>query len=397
MAIVDWGVNITGPAAGQPAGTYGSLKTAAPVVTSNAVPPPAAVPNVPVSYVSAAGAAPASNPHTPGSAEYNAWENARIAALTGPGPAGGSATAAGAAAAQQLKDLAAKQAADQQAILDRMKGFVSSQETLPDLYNRLSTEAGVPALQAQQAGYADQTLTVEDLIRKLPADVASITAGEGEARRNLVEGAKMKTLTEQAADLSTMQARIGNQLASAVSGVGTQTQLYGDQFNRELDTYKTELAAFSDQAAREATMYTTAVQDQLDGILKDIQNAEDFRQKLTLQQQDFAFQAAQAEAEWIKTKEQIQLNFTNDLKKMAYGNSLSGSSTDKTTISTVKNDINNAVGSIGKNAVGSLTASPGDVASSYVWNLQNKQPDLFNSADWNQLWSYVSSLKATKP
>lgn len=340
------------------------------------------------------------NPFKSGTQEYAQFAQSKAgpAGVTGtPSAVSGSAASAGADAAQQIRDMLAKQKADQQAIIDRMRGFVSGSEPLPTLYNRLSTEAGIPTLQAQLQPLQQESLTVQDQLRKLPGDVATITAGEGEARRRLVEASKQKPLVEQLADLSTAQERIATQLASATQGVGTQAQLYSEQFTRELDQYKTELGAFSDQAAREATGFTNAIQLQLDAILQDIRDANDFKNKLTLQQQEYALKAAQAEKDWINTKEQIQMNFQNDLKKLSYEKSLSGSGGGKVTVGSVKDDIGNIINSIPNTVAGTPTTKPGDAASNYLWQLQNKQPGLFDKSGWDQLWSYVMGLGANPP
>ena len=205
----------------------------------------------------------------------NYGQPAPAAAPAAATPAPSSYQAAAAPVSQAITDKDAALRAEQERLLAERAGFVSSQESLPALYARLLQEAGVPQLQSQLEPVRQETLTTEEQLRKLAGDVGTLTVGQGEGRRRLVEAGRRAPLIETLGDLARTQERFAGQISSATQGVGQQAELYGEQFKRSLSNYDTALSAFGERAARESSNFTKAKELELEAVFAQIKRAED--------------------------------------------------------------------------------------------------------------------------
>lgn len=226
-------------------------------------------------------------------ARLNSGWNPYQAAAPAPAPAPAAAAPAGPSAAQTivtdpLMAFAKQQSADAQAILDKKNAYVNSAETLPAMYARLQNEAGIPALNAQLEPIRQQTLTTEGQLSNLSGDVANLTAGQGEARRRLVEAGRQAPLVQQLSDLARAQERFAGQISGAQQAVATQMGLQGEQYNRYLSKYDDMLKVFGDSAARESSAFTAGKQAEWDKFLADTKRAEDLSDQQAAQAFDLA-------------------------------------------------------------------------------------------------------------
>lgn len=194
-------------------------------------------------------------------------------AAAAPGPNAYDQAAATFAAQGTTKDAELK--AQEEALLAKRAGFTGSQESVRDLMTRLSMEAGIPALQAQLEPVRQETLTTEEQLRKLAGDVGTLTAGQGEGRRRLVEAGRRAPLVEQLNDLARSQERFAGQLSSAQQGVAQQGQLYGEDYKRRIDELNVEMEVFGTRAARESANWSATRQAQYETTISKIKRAEE--------------------------------------------------------------------------------------------------------------------------
>lgn len=170
----------------------------------------------------------------------------------------------------QLSNFAAQQKAESQALLNRQKqeeeGLFSNyenirknQEALPQLYNRLTNEAGIPELSERAQGFKNEIYKVKGTLDRLGEDVIARTTGYNvsDAQRRRLETAEAEPLQTNLGRLGTGLAPIADMLSSAQRGVETQLGLQTQQQERELEPVKLRINAISDRFAREITGFTS--------------------------------------------------------------------------------------------------------------------------------------------
>lgn len=242
------------------------------------------------------------------------------------------ATAAPAAAAppsneaawnKQMTDFAAQQKAEFEALLGRQnakqdglfadyKTQLNGQEKLPDLYTRLSNEAGIPEATAQLQTYKDQIYRTKDLLDRLDEDVTSRTQGTmtTESMRRRIIASEGEDLNNQLGRLGTGMAPTVDLLTGAQGMVGTMMPLYMQQEDRELQPLMLEISSISDRFAREMTGFTQNRENQLTALMDNITRGRqladrdwDLAQKLAAEEREFQRQkslaAQQASAQYL--------------------------------------------------------------------------------------------------
>lgn len=190
-------------------------------------------------------------------------------------------------AAAQRQALIDKQNTEQQGLFGQYTSAINGQEKLPALYQRLSTELGIPELGNTVQGFKNDTYRVQGLLDRLDSDVTSRTFGTLTS-----EGARNRIVSKEGGDLNTQLSRISNAmmpysdlLSSAQNSLSTQMPLYMQQQDRELKPLELQINSLSDRFAREISGFNQSKQDSLTAIMD----------KLTRERQlsDREWQAAQ--------------------------------------------------------------------------------------------------------
>ena len=197
----------------------------------------------------------------------------------------------------------AEQAKESKTLETEFTQFRTGLEPLDELRQRLSGELGIPGLQEQLEPLRQRALRLEGFIEKLPEDVATLTRGQGEARRRLLETSKGSELARELAGVARSQELFAGQLTGAR---GELTERLGvTQAQRQFD-----LSAFGQQAdllntrlAREITGYTSQLQREFESIIGDIERAEDLKDQDTQR----AFELAKLEKEANLEAQNIRL------------------------------------------------------------------------------------------
>jgi hypothetical protein len=173
---------------------------------------------------------------------------------------------------QQVQGLIDSQNSRQDSLFGQYKDAVAGQEKLPDLYSRLSNEAGIPDLSNQLKIYKDQIYRTKDLLDKLDGDITSRTQGTltTEAMRDRMVASEGNTLNTQLSRLGTGMAPISDQLTSAQNQLSTLLPLYEQQQEKELSPLTMQINSLSDRFAREITGFTTQRENTLASVMDAI-------------------------------------------------------------------------------------------------------------------------------
>lgn len=208
--------------------------------------------------------------------------------------------------------LVQKQNAEQEGLFKTYENTRASQEKLPDIYNRLINEAGVPGLQQTVGVVKGEIFKTKDLIDRLEEDVNSRTSGflVSDAQRRRQITAENAPLETQLGRLATGLSPVQEALSAALGNASTQFGLTTQQQDRDLEPLKMRIAAVSDKFAREMTGFNQDRQDQLTVLLKKM----DQDQALSQQEWQSTQQLAAEERQWERTKEQIALESANAIK-----------------------------------------------------------------------------------
>lgn len=144
--------------------------------------------------------------------------------------------------------------------LNRFKGAVAGQETLPNMATRIGGELGLPQLQANSQ-------SLNNTLFNLPSTYGAATRGFDVNANQLARiiGQKQSELAPAAALASQNTLNAQDQVTKML-GYGVQQQ------QKELLPYQTESSMLSEQQAREFSGFTADKQNQLTSILSDIAN-----------------------------------------------------------------------------------------------------------------------------
>lgn len=166
----------------------------------------------------------------------------------------------------------AEQRAEEEALFGQYEVARKAQEPLPDIYKRLTTEAGIPGLQEQISGLSSAITNVKQQLDELASNVIARTRGAGltEAQRQRVEAAEREPLALQAARLGTALSPLVERLGTAISNVQQLLGLTAQQQEREMEPLRMRIEAISDRFSREITGYNQGKQAELDALLQKL-------------------------------------------------------------------------------------------------------------------------------
>lgn len=256
-----------------------------------------------------------------------------------PAPAPAPAPAAPAVnVSQPLADYASTVQKDMQALLDRQKAEqqglfnqyttkIGSQEALPTLYKRLTTEMGIPELSQQAQAFKDEIFKTKQMLDRLDEDVTSRTTGTmtSEAQRRRMVEAEGGDLRNQLGRLGTGLEPVAEMLRGAQGEVGTLLNLQAAQNDRELKPLEMQIAAISDRFAREMTGFTTTKEAQLTYLMDKLERDR----FLADRDWELAQQLAKEERDFAKSKSlaQMQITANSALNRASTGSTNFSSST----------------------------------------------------------------------
>ena len=199
----------------------------------------------------------------------------RTTAVAGPAAKKGPSARQKAAAAQAKKDkaFAAKQSKQSKALEREFSAFRKGLEPLDVLRKRLGLELGIPGLRAQLEPLQQRSLELGRTLLDLPELVGTLTRGQGEARRRLLETSKGADIERQLRDVAISQEFFAGQLAGARGELTEQLGVTQEQRNFDLRAFGQEADILSSRLGREVAGYTTALQAEFEGIIGDINDA----------------------------------------------------------------------------------------------------------------------------
>lgn len=231
-------------------------------------------------------------------------------------------TAAPANPSQPLFDFAAQQTAANQAMLDRQKSEqeglfnqyttqLEGQEKLPVLYNRLTSEAGIPQLTQAADVFKTQIYSVKDLLDRLNEDVTTRTSGTftNEAQRNRQIAAEGDPLRTSLARLGTGLEPIAEMLNSARGEVGNMLNLTVQQQGKEMQPIQMRIEALGDRFAREITGFNNDKENMLTALMDKLQR----ERELSDRDWQLAQQLAAEEREFQRQKQLAKASASNNL------------------------------------------------------------------------------------
>jgi len=146
---------------------------------------------------------------------------------------------------------------ENQALIDLIMEMRSREKPL-DIYGRMETEAGLPALRATSATLSKEIFNLEDALDAVEGNVAARTRESlaTEAQRSGMVSAGREPLVESLTKLGTAQGRVGQQISAAEQGIGIKTQLAMQGQDMDLEPLKLRYTAIVDRNARLLTGFT---------------------------------------------------------------------------------------------------------------------------------------------
>lgn len=171
-------------------------------------------------------------------------------------------------------NLLASQDAKQQGLFDQYTAAQKAQTPLPDLFNQLETQYGVPDAQKELNGYKSQLANVQGLLNNLVPDINSRTQGTltTQAMRDRMASSEAEPLNRQIQAIGIGMTPLENQISSANSTISTLMPLYEKQYETELQPLTLQINALGDQFARQLSGFTTDNQNQLNNLMKTLDN-----------------------------------------------------------------------------------------------------------------------------
>lgn len=153
-----------------------------------------------------------------------------------------------------------KQTGESSNYLDRFRQAIMGQEALPHMYTRIGDELGLP--QAQQA-----YLNVNKTLAELPETYTAATRGTDTNANQLsrIIGTKSAALAPLAETTSTAYKNLQDQQNAMIAA---------EQANqaKQLKPFETEQSFLTDRWAREQTGFTSANEQELNGLIAKMQS-----------------------------------------------------------------------------------------------------------------------------
>jgi hypothetical protein len=212
-----------------------------------------------------------------------------------------------------INNLLASQRAESNALYGKYEAATKAQEPLQAAYTRLGTEAGVPELSKTISGFKTQIAGVQNMINQLNDNITQRTQGTftNEAQRQRQVAAEQAPLTKQLGEFGLAMTPFTEQMSAAQQSIATQLGLVSADQQKELQPLVMQIDSLSDRFAREMTGYTQSKTLEFNALLAKVQHGWD----LEIKEQERANQLADEESAWERTKQQMALQYSYDVKK----------------------------------------------------------------------------------
>jgi hypothetical protein len=276
---------------------------------------------------------------------------------------------------------------------------MKARKTPLDVYTGLEEASGLPAMRTGAVSLAKAIADIEATLETVEPDVAARSRESlmTEAQRRGVVTQRKEPLLTSLGKTTTGLGNLKELISLTGTDVGTKANLFLQGQEMQLEPQKMKYTALVDRNARLLTGFTSDKETKLQ-ILMDKLNRQ---QTLDDQEWQLANTLTQSATEYHRQLEEaaasagarVTGNETDDqllgligtqaAAKIAKAGAATGASGQTSTVNGVLSNI------------GDITKSSTNIrndAWQYVWNLQNKQPNMFTSAQWDQIWSYVSGL-----
>lgn len=182
--------------------------------------------------------------------------------------------------------------------LKNYSGAIGGQETMPAMYERLSTELGLPALR-------NNAFNLQSTLESIPQTYKGATRGFDVNQNQLSRIVGTKT-----AQLAPLAQRATAQQQQAEGLMGTQMGLAQQQQAKELTPYTYEKEFLTDRAARETSLFSQQSENELQALTAKMQagiqltEAEKNRaQELEIQRRNYENQKSLASQQFGYDKE----------------------------------------------------------------------------------------------
>lgn len=146
----------------------------------------------------------------------------------------------------------------QQGLFGQYSDTLAGQEQLPDLYQRLQAELGIPELSQQAGAFKNEMQRVKGLLDRLDEDVTSRTSGTytTEAMRRRILSSEGDVLRNNLGRLGTGLEPISEMLTGAQGQLASLMPLYTQQQQLALKPLEMEIGSLGERFAREMGGFT---------------------------------------------------------------------------------------------------------------------------------------------
>lgn len=240
-----------------------------------------------------------------------------------------------------IKSLLGSQKAEQNALYGKYEAVTKAQEPLTVAYKRLGVEAGVPELSKTIGGFKGQIADLQGMISSLDDNITERTKGTftSEAQRNRMVAYEGEDLNKQLGAVGTAMSPFTEQLSAAQSNIATMLGLTQADQQKELQPLIMQIDGLSDRFAREMTGYTQSKTMEFNTLLEKAKQGWQMEDAEWQRANDLADQ----ESAWERTKQQLAIQYSNDVKLK--GMTSGGTKADATpTKSEALNDLHDKIG-----------------------------------------------------
>lgn len=171
--------------------------------------------------------------------------------------------------------------------LNRFKGAIGGQESVPGMAARIGGELGLPGLQSNAT-------MLQNTMSNLPTTYSGAVRGFDVNNNQL-----QRIIAQKSSELAPAVTTAQNSLQSAQNTLNTQMGYTQAEQQKQLLPYQTEQSMLSDRLARETTLYTTQNQQELDALIAKTnagitlsEGEKNRAQQLAVQEQTFENQKA---------------------------------------------------------------------------------------------------------
>jgi len=225
---------------------------------------------------------------------------------------------------KEQEELLARQKAEEETQFKSYEEQIAGQEKLPDVYTRLSAEAGMPELQQQIDIYKGEIYKIKDLLDRLNEDITSRTQGSftTEAQRRRQVAAEEEPLQTQLSRMGTALTPFLERQTAAGQEIGTMLGLTAEQQQKELLPTEARINALSDRFAREMTGFKENKETELTALVDKLERQRELADREWQRLQDLE----KERREFQRQKELLALEHKYSMRSAAAGRSASNAS-----------------------------------------------------------------------